>query len=139
MPKKTEPTLRVELKPSVRLKQLLVVMHALALASSIANALPIAVKLALLTGICAHLRFIFKRVKNQRYNIKQSETFGWELSVGNDFEQIQILDSTVITTFAIFLHFNRDAKKRSLLIMNDALNEDDYRRLIVRLKTSDKK
>lgn len=139
MPKKTEPTLRVELKPSVRLKQLLVVMHALALASSIANALPIAVKLALLTGICVHLRFITKRVKNQRYSIKQSEAFGWELSVGNGFEQIQILDSTVITTFAIFLHFNRDAKKRSVLIMNDALSEDDYRRLIVRLKTSDKK
>lgn len=113
-------------------------MHALALASSIANALPIVVKLALLTGVCMHLRFIFKRIKKQRYKIKQSEAFGWEISAGNDFEQIQILDSTVITVFAIFLHFNKNAKKQSVLIMNDALSEDDYRRLIVRLKTAGK-
>jgi len=113
-------------------------MHALALGASIANALPITLKLVLLTGISIHLWFISKRLKDKRYKIKQSEALGWELSDGNDFKAIQILNSTVITTFAIFLHFTQNAHKQSLLIASDALTEDDYRRLIVRLKTAGK-
>ncbi len=136
MPKKHEPPLLLELKPSKRLKQLLVVMHGLALGSSIANALPVAIKLALLAGICLHLWFRFKRLKSKQFSIKQSEAAGWEISNGNDFEAVQILNSTVITVFAIFLHFNNDAGKQSVLIVNDALSEADYRYLIVRLKTA---
>lgn len=136
MSKKLDPSLLLELKPSKQLKRLLVVMHALALGSSIANALPVAVKLALLTGICMHLRFMIKRIKTGQYKIKHTEALGWKISGGGDFESIQILNSTVITVFAIFLHFNKNARKQSLLIANDALSEDDYRRLIVRLKTA---
>lgn len=113
-------------------------MHALALGSSIANALPIAVKLTLLTGICLHLRFMIKRLKGGPYKIKHTEALGWEVSDGNDFKSIQVLNSTVITIFAIFLHFTDNARKQSVLIVNDALSEDDYRRLIVRLKTAGK-
>lgn len=113
-------------------------MHVLALGASIANALPITLKLVLLTGICIHLWFISKRLKDKQVKIKQSEALGWELSDGNDFKAIQILNSTVITTFAIFLHFTQNAHKQSLLILNDTLTEDDYRRLIVRLKTAGK-
>jgi len=133
---KHEHPLLVELKPSRKLKRLLAVMHLLVLGSSFANALPIAVKLTLLTGICLHFEFTVRRCKNEQYKIKQSETSGWEISNGNDFESVQILDSTVITVFAIFLHFKKNAGKQSILIVNDALSEDDYRRLIVRLKTT---
>lgn len=111
-------------------------MHVLALGSSIANALPLAAKLALLTAICLHLWFVFRQLKSKQYTIKQSEAAGWEISSGNDFEPVQILNSTVITVFAIFLHFNNPAGKQSVLIVNDALTEDDYRHLIVRLKTT---
>lgn len=139
MPQKHEPSLSVELKPSKRLKRFLVIMHGLALAASIANALPVTVKLALSTGIYIHLRLMIKRLKNQRHKIKQSEALGWEISDGSDFEPVQILSSTVITIFAIFLHFKKNAHRQSVLIVNDALSEDDYRRLIVRLKTTGKK
>ncbi len=138
MTKKTEPTLLLELKPSKQLKRLLVAMHVLALGASIVNTLPIAIKLALLTGIFLHFRFMLKRYKNPSYKIKHSEALGWEVSDGNDFESVQILNSTVITLFAIFLHFTKNTHKRSMLIVNDALSEDDYRRLIVRLKTAGK-
>lgn len=139
MLKKHEPSLLFELKPSKQLKRLLVVIHVLALGSSIANALPFAVQLALLTGICMHLRFTTKHLKSDQYKIKHTEALGWEISDGNDFEPIQILNSTVITVFAIFLHFTNNTHKQSVLVVNDALSEDDYRRLIVRLKTAGKK
>jgi toxin CptA len=136
VPKKHDLPLLLELKPSKQLKQLLVVMHVLALGSIVANALPVAVKLALLTGICLHFWLVFERFKSERHIIKQSEAACWEISDENDFESVQILNSTVITVFAIFLHFNSNAGKQSVLIVNDALSEIDYRRLIVRLKTA---
>ncbi|MGZ5621017.1 MAG: protein YgfX [Methylobacter sp.] len=139
MPNKHEPLLLVELKPSQQLKRFLVVMHVLAFGSSIANALPIIVKLALLIGICMHLLFMNKCLKNERYQIKHTDAASWEISSGDDFKPIQILSSTVITTFAVFLHFTDNAHKQSALIVNDALSEDDYRRFIVRLKTAGKK
>lgn len=139
MAKKHEPSLLVELKPSKRLTRLLIVMHLLAVGSSIFNALPLAVRLSLSVGICLHLWFSMKRLTRKTYSIKHTEAFGWEIADGNDFASIQILNSTVITVFAIFLHFNKNAHKHSLLILNDALTEDDYRRLIVRLKTTGKK
>ncbi len=136
--KKTEPTLLLELKPSKQLKRLLVAMHVLALGASTICVLPMTVKLALLTAICLHFQFIVERLKTALYKIKHSEALGWEVADGNDFESVQILNSTVITLFAIFLHFTKNAHKRSVLIVNDALSEDDYRRLIVRLKTAGK-
>jgi toxin CptA len=139
LPKKHEAPLLLDLKQSRKLRQLLVVIHLLALGSSIANALPITVKLVLLIGICIHFWFIIKQLKTKHYKIKHTESSGWELADGNDFEAIEIINSTVITTFAIFLHFRKNSKKQSLLIPNDALTEDDYRRLIVRLKTAGKK
>ncbi len=138
MPKKTEPSLLLELKPSKRLEQLIIVIHALALGSSIANALPITVKLLLLSGICIHFHFMIKRLENEQYKIKHTEALGWEIAGGNDFQPVQILNSTVITTFAIFLHFTDNTRKQSVLIVTDALSENDYRRLIVRLKTAGK-
>jgi len=137
--KKHEAPLLVELRPSRRLKQVLAVMHLLALASSIANALPIIVKLALVIGIGLHFYLALTRLKSEQYAIRHSEASGWEIASGNDFKPIQIRNSTVLTLFAIFLHFDKNAHKQSVLIVNDALNEDDYRRLIVRLKTADKK
>jgi toxin CptA len=136
LPKKHEPPLLVELKQSRKLIQFLVVIHVLALAASIANALPVIVKSVLFIGICIHHWFTLKRVNEQHYKIRHTEGLGWELADGNDVEAIEIINSTVITTFAIFLHFKNNAKKQSLLILNDALSDDEYRRLIVRLKTA---
>jgi hypothetical protein len=137
--RKHESPLSVELRPSRRLKQLLAVMHLLALAASIANALPVIVKVALVIGIGLHFFLALTRLKSEHYAIRHSETSGWEIASENDFKPVQILNSTVITLFAIFLHFDKNAHKQSVLIVNDALSEDDYRRLIVRLKTADKR
>lgn len=136
--KKHDPSLLLALKPSRRLKHLIVFMHVLALAACAANSLPIAVKLGLSAAICMHLWFTVKRLKSEHHSIKHTEALGWEVSSGsNDFESVRILNSTVITTFAIFLHIrSQNAGKQAMLILNDALSEDDYRRLIVKLKTS---
>ncbi len=139
MPKKPELPLFIEVKSSRRLQQWLVFFHGLALGASIANALPIGVKLALLCAICSHFFWLRRRLKNQQLIIKQSDALGWEISDGTEFKAVEIVNSTVITVFALFLHVKDSTRKQSLLIVNDALSDEDYRRLIVRLKTAAKK
>lgn len=139
MSRKHESPLLLELQPSTRLRWLLTAMHLLALIASIANALAVIVKLVLVVGIGLHLYFLLTRLKNEQYTIRHSEASGWEIADGDEFRPIQILDSTVIALPAIFLHYKKNAQKQSVLIANDALSEDNYRRLIVRLKTADRK
>jgi toxin CptA len=136
--KKHEPSLLLELKPSERLKRLIILIHVLALGACAANSLPIVVKLGLSTAICIQLWFSLKHLKIEHHRIKHTEGLDWEASSGsNDFESVQIMKSTVITIYAIFLHVrSQNAGKQTMLILNDALSEDDYRRLIVKLKTS---
>jgi toxin CptA len=136
MQKKHEPPLLLTVKPSKQLKRLLAVLHVLALASSFANTLPLAIKLSLSTIICIQLYYSVNRLQNDIYKIKHTEAMGWEIANNHDFKPIEILHSTVISLFAIFLHFNNNGKKQSALIASDALAEEDYRCLIVRLKTT---
>ena len=144
MSKKYQPPLLLTLKPSKRLKQFVVFVHTLALGACIANALAIAVKISLFAIICSHLRLTIRRLNAGQYTIKHTDAFGWEISEGHDFVSIEILKSTVITTFVLFLHFKPSSRtgfgksdaKKTLLVLKDALTEDDYRYLIVKLKTA---
>jgi hypothetical protein len=69
---------------------------------------------------------------------------GWEVLEGCDFASIEILKSTVISTQILFLHFKHSSQiqswksghKKTLLVLNDALAAEDYRCLIVKLKTT---
>lgn len=120
-----------ELKPSKLLQQINSVIHLAAWLACFANALPLLVQMGVAYLIGADFWFYFKRLKSEQHLISHSETKGWQLANSGDFENIQILSSTVITTFLIFLHI---ANKPSVLIAHDALSAEDFRRLIVKLK-----
>lgn len=143
MPKKLEPPLIVELKPSKRLIQLMAAAHGLAFAAALANALPMVYKIILVTAVIADLYISIKRLNIAQPTIKYTEASGWEIDDGNGFEAIRILNSSVLTIYAIWLHVKTrnavgffDHFKRTILIMCDSLSEDDFRRLVVKLKTS---
>lgn len=120
-----------ELKPSKKLQCLLIAIHLIALGASVANALPLVVKLAIAVLIGLNFKVTFPLFKNERRKIRFSEKLGWEISDDDDFEAVCVLKSTVITTHFIFLHLQ---DKSALVIASDALGEDEYRQLIVKLK-----
>jgi toxin CptA len=120
-----------ELKPSKKLQRLIILIYAIALAASFANALPLVVKAVVVLGIVLHFKLTFPKFNLEQRKLRYSEKRGWELSDGGDFTQVEILKSTVLTTFIIFLHL-RD--KPAIVIANDALRESDYRQLLVKLK-----
>lgn len=121
----------VELKPSKKLQRLIIVIHLIALGASVVNSLPIAVKLAIAALICLSFKINFPRLKIEQRKIRYTEKLGWEISDGGDFEAVEILKSTVVTTVFIFLQMHN---RPTILIANDALREDDYRQFIVKLR-----
>lgn len=110
---------------------MVMLIHAIAMAASIANALPLTVKIVVALGVGLHFKFTFPKFQREQRNLRYSEKRGWELSDGGEFEQVEILNSTVLTTVFIFLHLRN---KPAIVIANDALSESDYRQLLVKLK-----
>ena len=144
MSHKSEPGLLLTISPSRRLIKTVVFIHTLALGAGMANALALAVKIGLVALICGHCGLTVRRLNAEHYTIKYSDASGWQLLEGDDFASIEILKSTVVTTFALFLHFKYASQaqswkagiKKTRLILNDALADEDYRSLIVKLKTT---
>ncbi len=134
--KKYQPTLSLMLKPSNGLNKFFIFIHLLALIASIGNALPLTVKLVIFSGVALNLYWTQHRKQPPLSSIHYSHELGWQINRLGDAQHVQILPSTVITTFIIFLHFTENNKQSSLLIASDALSADDYRRLVVELKIS---
>lgn len=91
--------------------------------------------LIVLSSTCFH----WLRQKNfQPYQLHQVTLDDWQLICLNTPPQkIHILPTTVISRFVIVLHFYLANKQwQSLVIMNDALSEKNYRDLVVSLKIS---
>jgi hypothetical protein len=120
-----------ELKPSKNLQRLIIVIHVIALSAGIVNSLPIAVKLTIAALIGLNFKINFPQLKIEQRKIRYTENLGWEISDGGAFVAVEILKSTVVTTAFIFLQMQN---KPTIFIANDALSEDDYRQLIVKLK-----
>ena len=138
---KSESGLSLTIKPSRRLIKTVVFIHTLALGAATANALALAVKIGLVILICGHCWLTVRRLNAEHYAIRHTDASGWQLANGNDFASVEILKSTVITTFALFLHFRYGSQTlfgaaSHKLILNDALADEDYRSLIVKLKTT---
>ena len=136
--------LLLTIKSSNRLKIMVIFVHTLALGASMANALAFAIKINLFTVICLHCWLTVRRLNTEHNTIKYTEALGWEVSNGRDFASVKILKSTVITTKVLFLHFKLNSQtqswrpfyKKTLLVLSDALVDEDYRYLIVKLKTT---
>jgi hypothetical protein len=134
--KKYSPLL-LELKHSARLLRVMGFIYALALLACVMNSLPVLIKCVLFIVIGIHFYVQTKQLNAKQCTIKHTETAGWELSENGDFAAVAVLPSTVISTVAIFLHLKTEGNaRRNLVIVSDSLADDDYRSLIVRLKTT---
>ena len=144
MSDKYQTALLLTLKPSRRLKKLVIFIHTIALGAGMANVLAFAIKISLFALICIHCWLTVRRLNADHCTIKHTKALGWEVSEGCDFVSVEILKSTVITTQTLFLHFKHNSQaqswkssyKKTLLVLSDALAEEDYRCLIVKLKAT---
>ena len=98
MPKSNAALLLI-LKPSKRLKKLVIIVHALALVASMATALTFPVKISLWVLIGLHYGLTGRRLTAKTVIIKHTESLGWELSEGVDFASIEYICSYVMVSF----------------------------------------
>ncbi|MGR9085794.1 MAG: protein YgfX [Gammaproteobacteria bacterium] len=144
MSKLIEPPFMVTLKPSRRLRQVLIAVHCLAVAAAIANTLPIVDKLSLLVAVSVHYLYFGRGLNTPAVSLRYTDVSGWEVGEDSYFEPVAVLKSTVLTTFAIWLQLKPGRcagglfarNRKTVLIMSDALDQSDYCRLIVKLKTA---
>lgn len=139
----------VTLNPSKHLKYFVLSLYTLAALASLLNTLIISTQLFLLCllVVCAYQDY--QNLSTVQLTIRHSDACGWEFLEHNELIPVEILKSSVITTLAIFLHSKKRESQlrpvntlfsawhypdKTILIVHDALNADDYRRLIARLK-----
>ncbi len=96
----------LSIKPSMILRKLIVFIHGLAFVASMINSLVFSVKVSLCVVVSIHCWIILKRLSSLKHIERYTEALGWQLSEGQDFVPIDVLNSTVITTKVLFLHFN---------------------------------
>ncbi|OYV22092.1 MAG: hypothetical protein CG442_1543 [Methylococcaceae bacterium NSO1] len=75
MSDKFESDLLLRLKPSKRLKKMVVFIHTLALGASMANALAFAIKISFFAIICINLWLSVRRLNLESYTIKHTEAY----------------------------------------------------------------
>ncbi len=131
--KKVITPFSAQLKPSRLLQWFNAVIHLLALASCWLTPLPLSLRLTLAILIVGDYWFNLKRQKQESRLIRHSETSGWQIIENDKVKKVQILPSTLVTVWLIFFHTK---ELTPILIAKDMMSEDEFRRLIVKLKIS---
>lgn len=137
MSKKYATVLLFKIKQSPLLIKWLVLLHTIAVIATVFNSLAVAYKLVMIILILISL-FVYLKHANKTYIIRYSTLSGWVIAYSkNNFYPIEIVKSTVLTRFFIILHFKmQNQKKQAILISKDALDGNEYRKLMVELKIS---
>lgn len=117
--------------------RLLSVSYFLVLIACFMNSLALLVKLGLAILVLLQTWRTWQQLSACRWQLNYDDKNSWKIIESNTIYSIEILPSTVISRGFIFLHYRTDNKKFYRLLFNDALlpNADDYRQLIVTLKT----
>lgn len=144
MSDRTGSGLRLSLVPSKRLRIAVLCGHGLALLAVIANALPLAIKVGLMVAVLVSAGWLVRRIGRQQAKIHYDEGVGWQITLAGRCDNVDILPSTVMTNYVVFLHyktattapFGSVGRIHTLLVFNDAVAAADYRHLVVKLKTT---
>jgi len=136
--KKLEPQLHVNIQRSQTLAYFIIGLHLLSLLACFKiNVLwQLQLVLVLVLGLSFSRQFRRYQQGVYQFGLQCTAENTWQYAVNqHDFVGIEILPSSVLTAWVIILHVKTDTEKRAnLLICNDVMSEDLYRRLKVILK-----
>lgn len=135
MSKNCQESFRFQVLPSRRLQQLTEVLHGCAILACWLNGLQILYQLLLMViVVLLWWHYAMRREARPAY-LRYTENKRWEVSMDQfTYQPAVILDTTVITSAVIFLHYKTDDQSSgTLVIAGDSLSANDFRRLRVRL------
>jgi len=135
--KNQSQSFQIEVKSSTIQIVFICIIHVLAVYSCLIATIPIVIKLVLPVGVVVHLIFSLRQnAKITGLKLQYSSSQAWQVAMtGSDFSPIEILSSTVTMPMVIFLHYKKQSgKKQSMLIFNDAISPEAFRKLTVELR-----
>lgn len=119
---------------------MMLVIFVLALIACLANSLPLLVKVSLAVLTVGHFVNLQQRLTKRQYTFRYTDTKSWEFSKAKEFVSIEILPSSVVTSCAVFLHFETvgqaSTHQSAVLLAADSLTDEAYRAFIVQLLTT---
>lgn len=122
--------------PSRILRLAVMGMHLLALLASCLNSLPTGYQAVLSVLVLLSAWMNRDGGRSGSVALRYTPDQRWWLALdGKDFQLIRIQSSTVISSGLIFLHWVCDENIRGVVVIaNDAMTANDYRKLMVYLK-----
>lgn len=123
---------------------LLSAAHLLALIGGLTAGLAIPLRAALVAAVIAswifHLRGSFFELTEKRPFIVYGEQDGWSFRIGKGPDlRSKLLASSISTRWITILHFRTELNRfQSFVIFPDSLNAEDYRKLRMILRVSEK-
>jgi len=114
---------------------MLVVLHVLSIPPVFLSSLTLINKIILCSAVFISLLVNLNREHHFKSQLIRYSSFaGWEIAYNSSFYPIEVLPSTVITPFLLVLHYKQQKKpKKAILICKDALINEEYRKLMVKL------
>jgi hypothetical protein len=136
MTKNTAQTLTLLIKSSTYQLILIKALHLIILAACWLNNLPSLIQIGLSIIAIANAIYQYKQPKSDFY-LRYSSGNQWSIALNNQhFQSITIQTTTVITQWLVILHYEMAQRSFTQLIFKDSLSNNDYRHLIVELKTN---
>ncbi len=120
-----------KLKPSKKLRYWLILSHVLAFSAILASVLAWQIKLTAASVVAVDFFYLARKYNADSRQIIYSDHAGWEISDYGKLRSIAIAKSSVITPSAVFLHIKGEPP---IAVFNDAMDEQDFRHFIVKLK-----
>lgn len=97
--------------------------------------MPVGLRFSLMFLIAVNYGLNYRRFSSENRQLLFSENLGWRILDKDKVFQVHILPSSVVTRWVIFLHTH---ELPPLIIVKDMLTEDEFRRLVVKLKINSK-
>lgn len=118
--------------------RLLIVGYGVAFIACFFNALALSIKLSLASVVLLNSIWSFKKWEREDWELDYDKENGWQLIEASRLTSIEILPSTVVSRYFVFLHYRSENQNVYQLIFKDSLvqNINDFRQLIVMLKIS---
>jgi predicted membrane protein len=115
------------------------VLHILSLLASWIVYFPITVKLMLSFLIILSCLYQYHTYQTGSLFLRYTSDHGWSFCLKNSepFKEIKIQASSVVFRLLTILHISSEKTQKTLVIFNDAMSHDDYRRFMILLRTTD--
>ena len=115
----------------------LYIIYLLSVSAIFLNALPLVIKIGIAIVVIFHAYKTIKKFQNENWQLDFDDENGWQILESSTIKSLEILPSTVLTRWCIFLHYKIENKTFYRLISKDSILPDinDFRQLFVTLKT----